>query len=178
MLGLNGDEDMASPEGVLGLSFTRSRLYIDCAQALDAGVYTCVAENAYSRVSAESNVKVVHEKTPETEVDNSVALCMTKKSYGSPARIHMWTRTRLELIGSEVRLFCRASGSPQPTLSWVGPDDTPLTTSQKYTVLENGDLIIKELAWEDMGGYTCVAANANGEDRSLTFLYPTMVSLT
>lgn len=88
----------------------------------------------------------------------------------------MWTKTRLELIGSEVRLFCRASGSPTPTISWIGPDDELIVSNHKYHVADNGDLIIKQLAWSDMGGFTCVASNVNGDDRSLTFLYPTMVS--
>lgn len=88
----------------------------------------------------------------------------------------MWTRTRLEMIGTEVRLFCRASGSPQPSITWMGPDDTPIVSNgDKYEALSNGDLVIKELAWSDMGGYTCLATNTNGDDRSVTFLYPTLV---
>lgn len=81
MLGLENDED-ASPRGILGLSFTRSRLYLDCAQAHDAGVYTCVAENPFTRISADAKVKVINANVAEGEADNSVALCLTKKSYG------------------------------------------------------------------------------------------------
>ncbi|KAI1306069.1 Neural/ectodermal development factor IMP-L2 [Halotydeus destructor] len=174
LLGNSDNSEKMAEEGVLGLSFTRSKLYLDCAQADDAAIYTCVAENAFSRMSAHSEVKVINARDTENEEeDNSVALCLTKKSYGAPARIHMWTRTRLEVIGSEAKIFCRSSGSPQPTIAWLGPDESPVESSDKYDVLEDGDLLIKDLSWSDMGGYTCIASNVNGADRSMTFLYPT-----
>lgn len=95
---------------------------------------------------------------------------------GLPARIHMWTHNRLELIGTDAQLFCRFSGFPQPTVMWLGPDDTPITNGDRFHILENGDLTIKSLVWEDMGTYTCVVENQNGIDKTSTFLYPTLVS--
>lgn len=88
----------------------------------------------------------------------------------------MWTKTRLELIGSDVRLFCRSQGFPKPSVTWLGPDGKILTSADKTNVLENGDLIIRDLSWSDMGGYQCVAANEDGEDQSTTFVYPILVS--
>ena len=39
--------------------------------------------------------------------------------------------------------------------------------------LDNGDLLIKGINWEDnMGLYTCVAENQYGRDEVKTFLYP------
>jgi hypothetical protein len=66
----------------------------------------------------------------------------------------MWTHNILELIGSEVQLFCRSSGLPTPTTSWVGPEDNPIINSEKYKILESGDLLIRDLTWDDMGNYT------------------------
>ena len=117
-----------------------------------------------------------YQSSTNANINSTFALSLYSFITGSPARIHMWTRTRLEMIGSEVRLFCRASGSPQPTISWVGPDDHPIASDTKYNIMENGDLVIKDLSWSDMGGFTCIASNQNGDDRSSTFLYPTMVS--
>lgn len=71
-----------SPEGILGLGFTRSRLFIDCFQPQDEGTYTCVAENAFERQSASSLVEVA----PSSELlieSNDITLCTSKKSaYG------------------------------------------------------------------------------------------------
>ena len=87
----------------------------------------------------------------------------------------MWSKTRLEVIGSEVQLFCRSSGFPKPVVSWVGPDGIPITTMDRFEVTNSGDLIIRDLSWPDMGGYTCLVSNPSGDDHSSTFLYPTMV---
>jgi hypothetical protein len=83
----------------------------------------------------------------------------------------------LELIGSEVRLFCRSSGLPTPTTSWVGPEDNPIINSEKYKILESGDLLIRDLTWDDMGNYMCVVENEHGSDRTSIFLYPTLVRI-
>ena len=88
----------------------------------------------------------------------------------------MWSKTRLEVIGSEVQLFCRSTGFPKPVVTWIGPDGMPITTfDDRFKVTNGGDLWIKDLSWSDMGSYTCIASNPSGDDHSMTFLYPTMV---
>nr|XP_037282835.1 zwei Ig domain protein zig-2-like [Rhipicephalus microplus] len=175
LTGSERTEQEVNPEGapMLGLSFTRSRLFIDCASSqYDEAEYTCVAQNPYHRISKSTKVKVT-----KIGSAHSSPLCLVKKSFvapGVPARITMWTHTRLELMGSTVQLFCRPIGSPKPSVSWFGPDDTELQNSDKYKVLENGDLEIRNIAWNDMGGYTCTAENSHGVDRTSTFLYPTL----
>lgn len=52
--------------------------------------------------------------------------CKAKRSssgYGKPARITMWTDTRMELTGADVKLFCRASGFPTPQVTWERAED-------------------------------------------------------
>ncbi|GFT79998.1 zwei Ig domain protein zig-4 [Nephila pilipes] len=162
-------KDSEVVESTLGLGFTRSRLFLDCATPSDAGRYTCVAENDYIRAFKTSQVFVAD----TLEVDND-ALCLAKKTFGSPARVHMWTHTRLEIMGSDVQLFCRPRGDPRPHVMWKGPDDKPLNDPKKYELLPNGDMIVKHIMWTDMGGYTCQAKNSEGTDEALVFLYPTM----
>lgn len=88
----------------------------------------------------------------------------------------MWSKTMLEMIGNEVRILCRSSGSPEPIVSWIDPDGHPIIQSpEKHVVTSDGDLLIKGLTWSDMGAYTCLASNSKGNDRSSTFLYPTAV---
>lgn len=43
----------------IALSATRSRLFIDCANFEDEATYTCVAENAFSRVSANTKLNLI-----------------------------------------------------------------------------------------------------------------------
>uniref|UniRef100_A0A6G1S981 Hemicentin-2 n=1 Tax=Aceria tosichella TaxID=561515 RepID=A0A6G1S981_9ACAR len=43
----------------IALSSSRSRLYIDCANLADEATYTCVAENAYSRISSQTKLNLI-----------------------------------------------------------------------------------------------------------------------
>lgn len=88
----------------------------------------------------------------------------------------MWTSTRLEYLGSSARIFCRSEGKPRPEVKWLGPDELPLSLeSSRHEILPDGDLLIKDIVWEDMGSYTCIAENSYGQDKEVAFLYPTKV---
>ena len=43
----------------IALSATRSRLFIDCADLTDEATYTCVAENAYTRISSHTKLNLI-----------------------------------------------------------------------------------------------------------------------
>jgi hypothetical protein len=53
--------DAAVPFAAGSLAETKSRLIVDCAEDVDAGRYTCVAQNAAGKTSVESEVSVVGE---------------------------------------------------------------------------------------------------------------------
>jgi hypothetical protein len=42
-------------------------------------------------------------------------------------------------------------------------------------ILEKGSMVIKQLAWTDMGEYKCNAENLAGDDVASTFVYPMQV---
>lgn len=43
----------------IGLSSTRSRLFIDCADYQDEAVYSCIAENAFTRISSHTKLNLI-----------------------------------------------------------------------------------------------------------------------
>jgi len=45
------------------------------------------------------------------------------------ARINMWTTMMLDFEGANVVLFCRAEGNPQPTVTWLDPEDQHISSS-------------------------------------------------
>ncbi|XP_074604388.1 zwei Ig domain protein zig-4-like [Brevipalpus obovatus] len=155
----------------LGLSLSVSRLFLDCLSPRDAGQYTCVAETPYLKAISHTHVEVEADGSRLAE-----ATCLNREpaALATSTRIYMWTSTRLETIGNSVILFCRAEGIPIPRIKWLGPDDQPLPhRSNRYEVLSDGDLYIRNIRWADMGGYTCIAENEFGQDKVVTFLYPT-----
>lgn len=163
------DSDHQGDGGKLRLSATKSRLYLDCLTDASEGEYTCVAETPFMRKTQSTIVKVEGHGYPS---DN----CIVKRSArGEPARIYMWTASRLEYEDNTVQLFCRASGTPEPVITWYDsmnntiPDD-----SDQFSVAVNGDLIIRSISWfNNMGVYRCMAENQFGSQLVETFLYPT-----
>jgi hypothetical protein len=125
-----------------------------------------------------------------------------------PARIHMWTHNIVEIMKNNVVLMCRSnikraqqdinlisdnsnreaattsaaaqSSSNKPLVSWTLPDDKPVSEDQKdkYEVLENGDLLIKNLGWSDMGSYVCTVSDEQSSDSISSFVYPASVKAT
>jgi len=52
------------------------------------------------------------------------------------ARVYMWSSHRIELEKSDVQLFCRADGDPQPSITWIDQNDVAIKNdNQQYEVL-------------------------------------------
>lgn len=56
---------------------------------------------------------------------------------------------------------------------WLGPNDEPLLENpDRFVLLPNGDLIVRDLTFSDMGMFKCLARNEFGEDMKEAFVYP------
>ncbi|XP_036171501.1 leucine-rich repeat and immunoglobulin-like domain-containing nogo receptor-interacting protein 3 [Myotis myotis] len=68
--------------------------------------------------------------------------------------------------GEDVRFQCRAEGEPAPTVAWVTPQHSAVTSAStgRARVLPGGTLEILDARPQDSGTYTCVASNAGGND--------------
>lgn len=271
----------------IALSSTRSRLFIDCASDSDEAVYTCVAENVYSRISSHTQLNLIRpaqvQATSSIEGDSEVndllagdpvessnaadgvangasnsanaqlisvmPQCLSQREQQAPARIHMWTHNIVEIMKNNVVLYCRSnakqststttttsstatssssslssllskaqsqplqlkhklhtqnnkqitsakldaddatimkmSGAEQPKLalgavtSWTLPDEKQVdaSMSDKYEILETGDLLIKDLRWSDMGSYVCTVADEQSSDSVSAFVYPAAIKV-
>lgn len=75
-------------------------------------------------------------------------------------------------LGEELRLECHVFGVPEPTLSWLLPNGTEITTSNvkgdKFEIVDKCVLIIRQLTSLDNGLYACKADNGVGYDISST----------
>ncbi|XP_075274590.1 immunoglobulin superfamily member 10-like [Opisthocomus hoazin] len=74
------------------------------------------------------------------------------------------------ISGESLSLHCLSDGSPRPSTAWTLPAGSVLDRpqiSRRYTLLENGTLVIREATVHDRGNYVCRAHN-NAGDSSIT----------
>uniref|UniRef100_A0A8C9Y2W6 Ig-like domain-containing protein n=1 Tax=Sander lucioperca TaxID=283035 RepID=A0A8C9Y2W6_SANLU len=72
-------------------------------------------------------------------------------------------------IGEPVSLYCKASGSPVPHISWLLPDGNIVRRglavsggggrTRRLTVFDNGTLLVPAVGMGEEGEYTCYAEN-------------------
>jgi len=58
-------------------------------------------------------------------------LCELRVTGTAPARVYMWTSQRLAEMSQDAELYCRASGNPQPTVTWYDPDEREIVSDDK-----------------------------------------------
>ncbi|XP_051839225.1 immunoglobulin superfamily member 10 [Antechinus flavipes] len=70
------------------------------------------------------------------------------------------------ITGESVSLHCMSDGNPKPNIVWTVPSGYVIDKPQmngKYTLHENGTLVISRAAPQDRGSYACKARNSIGE---------------
>lgn len=70
--------------------------------------------------------------------------------------------------GTFVRLRCRVTNCPRPTISWLKDDQPLLQENERLTIRNNtignaSVLKIRKVKLEDQGTYTCIVENASGK---------------
>ncbi|XP_072047683.1 uncharacterized protein [Amphiura filiformis] len=72
----------------------------------------------------------------------------------------------MALTGRSLVVPCNATGVPEPTVMWMKPEGSLVTseTNQRVTMTSDGSLRILQARKEDSGNYTCRAQNAGGQD--------------
>ncbi|RWR99391.1 neural/ectodermal development factor IMP-L2-like protein, partial [Dinothrombium tinctorium] len=156
-----------------------SKLFFDCPKPKDSGRYTCLANN--SKYQVISTFDLIVEEAGKIATNQNVSLCELKKNGSSPARINLWTQVMFAMIGSDVKLNCRSSGNPKPSVTWFksnicdesrSDEQILIENSDKYTIEENGDLIIKNMKWTDVNEYHCFVENQYNSEVTTAVVYP------
>ncbi|XP_060803660.1 neuroglian [Amyelois transitella] len=118
---------------------TADSITITDLQKKDTGNYGCNATNSIGYVYKDIYINV---QSIEPEIKEG------------PANI-----TKVD--GSEAVLRCRVFGAPRPIVRWM-KDNVDLTGG-KYNITPEGDLVIPEVSFTDIGVYQCYAKNKLGE---------------
>ncbi|KAM9256723.1 LOW QUALITY PROTEIN: hemicentin-2 [Cariama cristata] len=120
-------------------------LYIEKVRLVDEGTYTCECRNAAGSSSKEHRLEV-H------------ALPWIQGSSQAPRKVSV-------IKGGETVLECEAMGTPPPTVTWM-KDGQPVASGDGILLTEQGRrLHIPEAEVVHAGRYTCLVANAVGQEQ-------------
>ncbi|GAB0086641.1 Neural/ectodermal development factor IMP-L2 [Sergentomyia squamirostris] len=163
----------ASPNA---LARVRSRLVLEHAAPTER-TYTCVGRSGGQTAFATTTVVAsAHHVRPKHNFTSDIINTLLNPGGGpQKPRIVLYYTVMLELMGSDIVLPCNTIGRPRPEIYWLDTNDNLISGQEpRYRVLPTGELIITNLKWSDMGGFTCVARNALAKDTITTFVYPVL----
>jgi len=140
-----------------------ARLSLPCLSERDAGLYECRATSGENSVSSTTRVNVV---APE----DTVGSCTDTDKIAVTA----WRQTLLLEQGDTAVLPCAVQNDVLGhEVMWQSAEGEPLPGNDaRRSVRPNGDLVIRDVSFADMGQYTCTVTGFGGSDTVHTFLYP------
>ncbi|KAM6923837.1 matrix-remodeling-associated protein 5 [Xenentodon cancila] len=109
----------------------------------DEGDYTCHAKNKLGKDERKVSIKV--EPNAPQIVFKSQSLVKVK-------------------LGESAKLSCQATGEPAPRIMWISPRKDIISLSDKFYIMDDGTLVVKDVTLADEGKYACVARNSAGDD--------------
>ncbi|KAH8303803.1 hypothetical protein KR018_006943 [Drosophila ironensis] len=150
-------------------------LLIRSADAIDMGIYQCIARNEMGELHSQPIRLVVSSggsnvPGPESEADNLLVPDARSNQVwadpGVPAPPHFTHQPHDQIVDlhnpGHVLLDCAASGSPQPDIQWF-VNGRQLTQSRPNLQLQaNGSLVLVQPNQLSAGTYRCEAHNSLG----------------
>uniref|UniRef100_A0A674I3I6 Immunoglobulin superfamily member 10 n=1 Tax=Terrapene triunguis TaxID=2587831 RepID=A0A674I3I6_9SAUR len=133
--------------------YPNGSLFIEAVTEKDAGDYLCVARN---------------------RIGDDLILMKVSVTM-KPAKIDQKQYFKKQVpYGKDFKVDCKASGSPEPEISWSLPDGTMINNvmqaddsgrrSRRYILFDNGTLYFNKVGIAEEGDYTCYAQNTLGKD--------------
>ena len=122
--------------------YSNGSLLIRALEQSDRAVYTCLASNTHNNLVSSGWLNITASK---------------------PYFIQMPLPQTILFRGSSSVFRCTVDGGPRPIMTYQkGGVQLDTATSNKYTVLLNGNLIIHNVNDSDAGTYRCIAGNNRG----------------
>ncbi|KAM3617456.1 uncharacterized protein V6R79_006391 [Siganus canaliculatus] len=123
-------------------------LTIQAVDPTDEGEYTCKALNTHGEHTARVSL-IVQKSNPS--------------GLGTQPQVQVSPQNAAVHEGETLRLYCRASGSPTPKLTWLknGGQIPPQSRMDRTDI---GTLLIPNIKMSDAGTYMCVGSNSIGSN--------------
>ncbi|KAL8614574.1 hypothetical protein ACOMHN_066716 [Nucella lapillus] len=141
--------------------FNNGTLLVSVVTERDAGSYTCTAQNGVDNPLSK-HVELVIAQRLEAEIQSHTGVAMEAET---------------------VRLRCDVNGYPTPSVTWekngvvvTGASAPGSSSSSSKAYQQGNNLVVPTVGIEDAGVYTCVATNAMGTARDVTYLQVKLMS--
>ncbi|XP_053562418.1 matrix-remodeling-associated protein 5 [Bombina bombina] len=118
-------------------------LYIGTASIADAGTYRCRATNIAGFADKLVNLQIGHKPQMNNRYNNLVSI----------------------INGETLQLHCTTHGTTHPHITWTLPSGVVLDGPQskgRFSLLQNGTLVVRETSVYDRGSYVCKATTQYG----------------
>ncbi|XP_078806355.1 basement membrane-specific heparan sulfate proteoglycan core protein isoform X10 [Oryzias latipes] len=123
-------------------------LTFNAVDLADEGQYSCKALNTYGEHTSQASIFVRR--------SNPIGI-------GTQPQVQVNHQNVEVLEGDTLRLYCRASGSPTPKLSWTKADGQ-IPPQARTDRTDIGTLLIPDIKISDSGTYMCVGHNSVGSN--------------
>lgn len=128
-------------------STNKETLTITNLDRTDTAIYQCVAQNEFGSAFSTGQLTV--------RAIAPTFLMPLKQNQPAPRN-------------GQVTIQCQPDAAPKPDFQWfkgeVGDDE--ISHGGRYTIEDNGDLLIMDVVDDDTGRYTCLASNTEGTAES------------
>ncbi|VVC36888.1 Immunoglobulin subtype,Immunoglobulin-like domain,Immunoglobulin-like fold,Immunoglobulin subtype 2 [Cinara cedri] len=161
-LGSSEFEELSDFQGVGKVTV---RKVIDCIKPHHQSVYTCIGQ-ARDQIMTSAPVKIL--------VEGESVRC----SQGE-TRITKWSPIISQLMGSTVIIPCEVANSVSYRRYWKDNfgNIIDINNDLRRKLGPEGELVLNNLSWSDMGEYICVAENLISRDTITTFVYPMLPNI-
>ena len=131
-------------------------LRIASAAGSDAGKYSCVLDDGFSKTSESVNIIVQSLQAPL--IDRSPPDAPPQMTSPTSTTVSIGVTEVTVVPGNDVTITCTASGTPNPTISWQSSDGTNVPSDS------SGSLTLRDVTAAEAMAYTCEAVNSRGRD--------------
>ncbi|KAL3275369.1 hypothetical protein HHI36_020136 [Cryptolaemus montrouzieri] len=135
---------------------------------LDHNALICDCKIAWlTKMLSTNNVQVAANcKYPNEMYGKPLKGMTTQDLHCEPPRIMEDPHDVEITVGGTAVFTCKIDGDPEPSIIWMRNEKEIDMSNHKYSMMEDGSLMIKNANLEDKGFYECLAKNYDGKVKS------------
>ena len=142
------------------LATTNGVVTVQRARPSDAGLYTCIVQNAVSRTTETISVRIIG----KFDLLLNIRISKVKFFAEPPTFVSEVDRVSVRIYDN-ASLPCIVDGNPRPSIRWAAP-----ANQSKLRISSDNSLLVRQALIGDSGVYECIAENEGGSISTQIYL--------